>query len=67
VGYYTLAMTKMKCSILGQIYTGTDVCVGSRKRKKNQRTSVSEILSLSRSLSLMPECQSARLCVYKCI
>ena len=48
VDCYTLAMTKMKCSILGHIYiyTGTDVFVRSRKRKKNERTNVREILSL---------------------
>jgi hypothetical protein len=65
VDYYTLAMTKMKCSILGHIYTGTYVCRGNRKREKNMSKHISEILSLL--LSLMLECQSARLCVYKCI
>ena len=24
---YTLAMAEMKCSILGHVYTGTDVCL----------------------------------------
>ena len=71
VDCYTLAMTKMKCSILGHEYTGTDVFAlvcrrrRTRRRKNSEGEKASEILSLSPSL--MFECQAARLYVYKCI
>lgn len=57
VDYYTLAMTKMKCSILGRIYTGTDVCVGSKKKGKNWADECKRnSLSLSPSLLLFHLC-----------
>lgn len=71
VHYDALAMTEMKCSILGHvhIYTSTDVCVCRKlkERGKIERTSASEILSPPFPLAFILECQSARLCVYKCI
>lgn len=59
--YFRLAMTKMKCSILGHVcmyvyilaQMCVYICVGSRKKKKYEWTSVCEILSLFFSFFLL--------------
>jgi len=56
------------------IYTGTDACVYMCRKQKEKKMDGRMQTKFSLSLSPLPffhsfifECQSARLCVYKCV